>query len=86
MNLHREFQFEGTICGYLVAHGWLYAVGGAGRYDRAPALCGFDSGKADMWGTPLVAKSEGAVAPRKEHRSALTAVAVIGKIDVQGLA
>ena len=38
MNLHREINFETEICDHLAAHGWLYAEGDAGVYDRARAL------------------------------------------------
>lgn len=38
MSLHKEISFEGEICGYLAALGWLYAEGDATLYDRARAL------------------------------------------------
>jgi type I restriction enzyme R subunit len=38
MNLHREIAFENDICAHLGAHGWLYAEGDAGLYDRSRAL------------------------------------------------
>lgn len=38
MSLHRELAFEDEVCGYLEAHGWLYAKGAATEYDRARAL------------------------------------------------
>ena len=38
MTLHKEISFEGEICAWLSAHGWLYAEGDAARYDRARAL------------------------------------------------
>ena len=38
MNLHKEINFEVEICEHLASHGWLYADGDAGRYDRARAL------------------------------------------------
>jgi len=38
MSLHKEVCFEAEICGYLAAHGWLYAEGDAAGYDRARAL------------------------------------------------
>jgi type I restriction enzyme R subunit len=36
--LHREVHFEAEICAHLGAHGWLYADGDAGRFDRASGL------------------------------------------------
>lgn len=42
MTLHREIHFEEEICAHLGAHGWLYAEGDAGRYDRERALFGED--------------------------------------------
>jgi len=38
MSLHKEFNFENEICEHLAAHGWLYAEGDAGQYDRQRAL------------------------------------------------
>lgn len=38
MTLHKEISFEGEICAFLAAHGWLHAEGDAARYDRARAL------------------------------------------------
>jgi type I restriction enzyme R subunit len=38
MSLHNEVEFENEICDHLAAHGWHYAEGDAGRYDRARAL------------------------------------------------
>ena len=38
MSLHKEINFEIEICEHLAAHGWLYADGDAGQYDRARAL------------------------------------------------
>ncbi|CAN5616676.1 DEAD/DEAH box helicase family protein [soil metagenome] len=38
MSLHKEIHFEDAICGYLAAHGWLYAEGDAAKYDRGRAL------------------------------------------------
>ncbi|MFK4048133.1 type I restriction endonuclease subunit R [Roseomonas mucosa] len=38
MSLHKELAFEDSICEYLAAHGWLYELGAATRYDRAHAL------------------------------------------------
>ena len=38
MSLHKEINFEIEICEHLAAHGWLYAEGDAGQYDRARAL------------------------------------------------
>lgn len=38
MSLHKEISFETEICEHLAAHGWLYAEGDYGRYDRARAL------------------------------------------------
>ncbi len=38
MTLHKEISFEGEICAFLAAHGWLHEEGDAARYDRARAL------------------------------------------------
>jgi type I restriction enzyme R subunit len=38
MNLHKESVFESELCAHLAAHGWLYAAGDAGLYDRKRAL------------------------------------------------
>jgi type I restriction enzyme, R subunit len=42
MSLHKEIGFEDEICGYLAAHGWLYAEGDGPLYDRAHALFASD--------------------------------------------
>ncbi len=36
--LHKEIAFEDGICAHLAAHGWLYELGAAQRFDRALAL------------------------------------------------
>lgn len=38
MSIHKEIRFEDEICAHLVAHGWLYDVSDAAKYDRALAL------------------------------------------------
>ncbi|MCU0714242.1 MAG: type I restriction endonuclease, partial [Pirellula sp.] len=38
MTIHTEINFENDICEHLAAHGWLYAEGDAGHYDRSRAL------------------------------------------------
>ena len=38
MPIHHEINFETEICQHLSDHGWLYAEGDAGGYDRAQAL------------------------------------------------
>lgn len=38
MSLHKEIKLEIEICEHLAAHGWLYAEGDAGKYDRARGL------------------------------------------------
>lgn len=42
MSLHKEIHFEDEICDHLAAHGWLYAEGDAGGYDRVRALFPLD--------------------------------------------
>ncbi len=37
-NLHQEHHFETEICEHLAAHGWLYAEGDAGLFDRTHGL------------------------------------------------
>jgi type I restriction enzyme R subunit len=38
MSIHKEISFEREICEHLTAHGWQYAEGDGGNYDRALAL------------------------------------------------
>jgi type I restriction enzyme R subunit len=38
MSLHKEISFEGEICAYLAAHGWLYGPGDGAQCDRSRAL------------------------------------------------
>lgn len=38
MSVHKEISFEGEICDYLAAHGWLFAPGDAAAYERDRAL------------------------------------------------
>jgi type I restriction enzyme R subunit len=36
--LHEEISFEGEVCTFLAAHGWLYGAGDAAIYDQTRAL------------------------------------------------
>src|ERR1700743_2815494 len=38
MSIHTEINFESEVCDHLAAHGWLYAIGEAPKYDRTRAL------------------------------------------------
>jgi type I restriction enzyme R subunit len=66
MNLHREIAFENDVCAHLGAHGWLYAEGDAGQYDRSRALFPADvlawaqASQPKAW--EALSKSQGAAA------------------------